>query len=184
MREEYYIRYRKLKAFGNSIVFHFMRIFPIDSNLINVCTFEGKGGFGCNPKYVVEELHKQHPEYKFVWMVNDSSWEKQFPNYIKKVRNSSLISRAYWLSRAKVWIDNYRKPLGTCKRKGQYYLNVNHFTVGIKCTGLHRGAGFSKMAYLVTQTTPLRCISNGRYQFPHCLFNLLGVLHEREVQPA
>ena len=128
-----------------------MRIFPIDSKLINVCTFEGKGGFGCNPKYVVEELHRQHPELKFVWMVNDSSWEKQFPDYVKKVRNSSLISRAYWLSRAKVWIDNYRKPLGTCKRKGQYYLNVNHFTVAIKCTGLLRGSGFSRMAYLVNK---------------------------------
>lgn len=151
MREENYIRYRKLKALGNRIVFHLMRIFPIDSKLINVCTFEGKGGFGCNPKYVVEELHRQHPELKFVWMVNDSSWEKQFPDYIKKVRNSSLISRAYWLSRSKVWIDNYRKPLGTCKRKGQYYLNVNHFTVGIKCTGLHRGSGFSRMAYLVNK---------------------------------
>ena len=151
MREENYIRYRKLKALGNSLVFHMMRIFPIDNKLINVCTFEGKGGFGCNPKYVVEELHRQHPELKFVWMVNDSSWDKEFPDYIKKVRNSSLISRAYWLSRAKVWIDNYRKPLGTCKRKGQYYLNVNHFTVGIKCTGLHRGSSFSKMAYLVNK---------------------------------
>ena len=151
MREENYIRYRKLKAFGNSLVFHMMRIFPIDNKLINVCTFEGKGGFGCNPKYVVEELHRQHPELKFVWMVNDSSWDKEFPDYIKKVRNSSIISRAYWLSRAKVWIDNYRKPLGTCKRKGQYYLNVNHFTVAIKSTGLLRGSGFSKMAYLVNK---------------------------------
>ena len=146
MTEKNYIRYRKLKAFGNSIVFHLMRIFPIDEKLINVCTFEGKGGFGCNPKYVVEELHRQHPEYKFVWMVNKSSWDKQFPDYIKKVDNSSLLSRAYWLSRSKIWIDNYRKPLGTCKRTDQYYINVNHFTVGIKCTGLHRGSGFSKVA--------------------------------------
>ena len=151
MTEKNYIRYRKLKALGNSIVFHLMRIFPIDEKLINVCTFEGKGGFGCNPKYVVEELHRQHPEYKFVWMVNKSSWDKQFPDYIKKVDNSSLISRAYWLSRSKVWIDNYRKPLGTCKRTKQYYINTNHFTVGIKCTGLHRGSGFSKMAYLVNK---------------------------------
>lgn len=50
-----------------------------------------------------------------------------------------------------VWIDNYRKPFGTCKRKGQYYLNVNHYTIGIKCTGLLRGKGFSEMAYLVSK---------------------------------
>ena len=75
---------------------------------------------------------------------------KEFPDYIKKVSNT-LWNRAHYLSTSKVWIDNYRKPYGTIKRKGQYYLNVNHYTVGIKCTGLWRGDGFSKMAYLVSK---------------------------------
>ena len=148
MKESNYIRYRKLKAFGNRVCFYICRIFSVDRNLVSVCTFEGKGGFGCNPKYVVQELHDRNKDYKFVWFVNDLS--KEMPDYIKKVPNT-LWSRAYWLSRSKVWIDNYRKPYGTCKRKGQYYLNVNHYTVGIKCTGLWRGAGFSKMAYLVSK---------------------------------
>lgn len=148
MNEKNYIRYRKLKAFGNSLCFYLCRIFPIQKNLISVCTFEGKGGFGCNPKYVVEELHRKNPNYRFVWFVNDM--DKSFPDYIKKVPNT-LWSRAYWLSVSKVWIDNYRKPYGTKKRRGQYYLNVNHYTVGMKCTGLYRGAGFSEMAYLVSK---------------------------------
>lgn len=148
MTEENYIRYRKLKAFGNSLCFYICRIFPIKKNLISVCTFEGKGGFGCNPKYIVQELHKRNPEYQFVWFVNDMV--KEFPDYIKKVPNT-LWSRAYWLSRSKIWIDNYRKPLGTKKRKGQYYLNTNHYTLAIKSVGLWRGAGFSKMAYLVSK---------------------------------
>lgn len=148
MNERQYIAYRKIKAFGNRLCFYLCRIFPIRKNLISVCTFEGKGGFGCNPKYLVQELHKRNPEYKFVWFVNDMS--KEFPDYIKKVPNT-LWSRAYWLTRSKVWIDNYRKPYGTCKRRGQYYLNVNHYTIGIKCTGLWRGEGFSKMAYLVSK---------------------------------
>lgn len=150
MTEKNYIRYRKLKAFANRCCFYVCRVFPIKKNLISVCTFEGKGGFGCNPKYLVEELHRKHPEYEFVWFVNESSWEKQFPEYIRKVPNT-LWGRAYWLTRSKVWIDNYRKPYGTCKRKDQYYLNVNHYTIGIKCTGLWRGEGFSKMAYLVSK---------------------------------
>lgn len=148
MTEENYIRYRKLKAFGNSLCFYICRIFSIKKNLISVCTFEGKGGFGCNPKYIVQELHKRNPEYQFVWFVNDMV--KEFPDYIKKVPNT-LWSRAYWLSRSKIWIDNYRKPLGTKKRKGQYYLNTNHYTLAIKSVGLWRGAGFSKMAYLVSK---------------------------------
>ena len=148
IREERYIAKRKRMAWGNSVCFFFCRIFPVKKNLISVCTFEGKGGFGCNPKYLVEELHRRNPEYEFAWFVNDM--EKDMPDYIRKVPNT-LLNRAYWLSRSKVWIDNYRKPYGTIKRKGQYYLNTNHYTVGIKCTGLWRGDGFSRMAYLVSK---------------------------------
>lgn len=145
-----YINMRKRKAFRERLCFYLCRVFPIDNNLIDVCTFEGKGGFGCNPKYLVSELHKQNPDLKFVWHVNKESWGKKFPDYVKKVSNN-LWSRAFWLSRSKVWIDNYRKPFGTVKRNGQYYINTNHYTVGIKCTGLWRGDGFSEMAYLVSK---------------------------------
>jgi len=143
-----YIQKRKRKAFRESLCFYLCRFFPIDKKLISVCTFEGKGGFGCNAKPLIEELHRRNSKYKFVWFVNDMS--REFPSYVKKVPNT-LWNRAYWLSRAKTWIDNYRKPYGTVKRKGQYYLNVNHYTIGVKCTGLYRGSGFSKMAYLVSK---------------------------------
>ncbi len=147
-KEQNYIRNRKIKAFGNNLCFYLCRIFPVKKNLVSVCTFEGKGGFGCNPKYLVQKLHERNPDIKFVWFVNDMS--KEFPEYIKKVPNT-LWSRAYRLSRSKIWIDNYRKPYGTCKRRSQYYLNVNHYTFGIKCTGLYRGKGFSEMAYIVSK---------------------------------
>ncbi len=146
--EARYITKRKIKAMLNSICFYICRLFPIKNNLISVCTFEGKGGFGCNPKYLVQELHRRNPDYEFVWFVNDL--KKEFPDYIKKVPNTSW-SRAFWLSRSKLWIDNYRKPYGTIKRKGQYYINVNHYTIALKCVGLWRGKGFSRMAYIVSK---------------------------------
>lgn len=148
MNEQTYIKYRKLKAFCNSLCFYLCRIFPIKKNRIAICTFEGKGGFGCNPKYIVQELHRRSDNYELIWFVDDLS--KEFPDYIRKVPNT-LWSRAYWLSTSKIWIDNYRKPFGTRKRRGQFYLNTNHFTIGIKCTGLNRGSGFSEMARLVNQ---------------------------------
>lgn len=148
MREKTYIRYRKLKALGNKVCFILCRIFPIKRNRISVCTFEGKGGFGCNPKYIVEELHRRNPEYEFVWFVSDM--KKEFPDYIKKVPNT-LLSRAYWLSTSKIWIDNYRKPYGTCKRRDQYYINTWHGSIGFKSIGLWRGNAFSKIAYLVSK---------------------------------
>ncbi len=150
MKKKLYICWRKIKAFLNSLAFYICRFFPIDEKLVSVCTFEGKGGFGCNPKYVVSKLQEMNPDIKFVWFVNENAWDKEFPNYIKKVPNT-LWSRAYWLSKSKVWIDNYRKPYGTVKRKGQYYLNTNHYTLGIKTVGLWRGSGFSKIAYLVSK---------------------------------
>ena len=81
-------------------------------------------------------------------IINDL--QKEFPPYIKKVPNT-LWSRAYWLSTSKAWIDNYRKPYGTCKRKGQYYINTWHGTIGFKSMGLWRGKAFSQMAYLVSK---------------------------------
>ena len=83
-KEELYITYRKVKAALTSACFYFCRIFPIDNKLVSVCTFEGKGGFGCNPKYVVQKLHEMDSSIKFVWFVNENAWEKELPSYIKK----------------------------------------------------------------------------------------------------
>lgn len=146
--EENYIRYRKAKAFGNKLCFFICRIFPIKKERISICTFEGKSGFGCNPRYIVEELHKRNKDYEFIWFVNDT--QKEFPSYIRKVPNT-LWSRAYWLSTSKIWIDNYRKPYGTIKRRKQYYFQTWHGTIGFKSTGLLRKEAFSKMAYLVSK---------------------------------
>lgn len=148
IKEQRYILYRKLKAFGAKCCFLLCRVFPIKKNRISVCTFEGKGGFGCNPKYIVEELHRRNPDYEIIWFVNDVS--KEFPDYIKKVPND-LKNRAYWLSTSRIWIDNYRKPYGTIKRKGQYYVNTWHATIGFKSIGLWREEAFSKIAYLVSR---------------------------------
>lgn len=146
--EDRYLLRRKIKAVGNTVLFMLCRVMPIQKNKIAVCTFEGRGGFGCNPKYVVEELHRRNPQYRFVWFVNDDT--KKFPDYIKKVKNT-VWNRARHLSTSKIWLDNYRKPYGTRKRKGQYYINTWHGTIGFKATGLWRGNAFSKMAYLVSK---------------------------------
>lgn len=150
MKENIYILYRRTKAYLSSLCFYICRVFPVQEKLVSVCTFEGKGGFGCNPKYIVSELHRQEPDLKFVWFLNKEVWGKEFPEYIKKVPNT-LWSRAYWLSRSKVWIDNYRKPYGTKKRKNQLYINTWHGMSGFKSIGLWRGKSFSRMAYLVSK---------------------------------
>lgn len=149
-KEFFYILYRRMQAFFSSTLFIVFRVFPIDSKLVSVCSYEGKGGFGCNPKYIVEKLHDKDPSIKYVWFLNRDALDKEMPDYIKKVPNTP-VSRAYWLTRSKIWIDNYRKPYGTIKRKGQVYINTWHGMVGFKTIGLWRGKAFSKMAYLVSE---------------------------------
>lgn len=147
--EQTYIHKRKRKAFIESLLYYFFRIFPVQRNKITVCAFEGKSGFCCNPRYIVEELNRRNKGYHFVWLVNDLS--KQFPVYVRPVKNT-LWNRAYHLTTSKVWIDNYRKPYGTKKRKGQYYLQTWHGALAFKTLGLWRGEGFSKIAYLVSKS--------------------------------
>jgi len=146
--ENNYILYRKIKGWLGSLIFILFRIFPISNNRICVTTFEGKGGFNCNPKYIVKELYSRSNEYEFIWLVDDTT--KLFPEYITKKKNT-LWNRAFYLSTSKIWIDNYRKPLEVRKRKGQVYINTWHGNVGFKAIGLWRGAAFSKIAYLVSK---------------------------------
>ena len=80
MNERMYICHRKLIAFANKLCFIFCRVFSIKRNRISICTFEGKGGFGCNPKYIVQELHRRNEDYEFIWFVNNM--QKEFPSYV------------------------------------------------------------------------------------------------------
>lgn len=146
--ENIYIKYRKIKSVVESILFYIFRVYSIRENRICIVTFEGKGGFCCNPKYIIEELQRRDCGYEYVWLVNDE--RKKFPSYIKKKKNT-LLNRAFYLSTSKLWIDNYRKPLEVRKRTDQVYINTWHGNVGFKAIGMWRGRAFSKIAYLVSK---------------------------------
>lgn len=148
LTEDGYIRKRKRQAKRLGIRFLFMRVFPINHRKIVFSSFEGDGGFGCNPRYIAEELHKRNNDYEMVWLTHDTS--RQFPDYLKVV-NDSPWNIAYHLSTAKIWVDNYRKPYGTLKRKGQYYIQTWHASIGFKAVGLYRGDKFPKIARLVSE---------------------------------
>lgn len=149
--ETLYILYRRAKAGLCWIIYFFCSIFPIRQNKIVFSAFEG-GGYGCNPKYIAEELirrmQKYNKDYELIWLVNDLS--KEFPNKVHKVKNN-LWNRAYHLSTAKVWVDNARKNYGTRKRKGQLYIQTWHGQNSLKPVGKLRGESFSKIARIVTK---------------------------------
>ncbi len=149
--ERLYICRRVFAGKIQSILFYLYRIFPIDGRKIVFCCIEGTTGYTCNPKYIAREFIRGDShckDFKLVWLVNDTS--KKFPNKIKVVKNT-LINRAYYLSTAKIWIDNSRKQLECRKRKGQIYIQTWHAKIGFKPTCLDRGKSFSKIAYIVSK---------------------------------
>ncbi len=146
--EEKMIRKRKRKAAMTNIVYRALRVFPVKKNKIVFTTFEGDGGYCCNPRYVAEELLTRGGKYDIVWLVNDM--ERNFPERIKKVKNT-FWNRAYHLVTAKVWVDNSRKAYGTAKRKSQLYIQTWHAALEFKPVGKFRGKLFPKIAYLVSE---------------------------------
>lgn len=150
--EEKTLQKRKQKAYRVNCFYRLLRIFPIKKGKIVFTTFEGDGGFCCNPRYIAEELlHRQEVHqrnYKLVWLVNHI--EHQFPEGILKVKNTFL-NRAYHLVTAQVWVDNSRKAYGTAKRKKQLYIQTWHAALEFKPVGLFRGKLFPKIAYLISR---------------------------------
>jgi CDP-glycerol glycerophosphotransferase len=103
-------------------LFYLLRLFPIKKNKIVFSNFFGNG-YGCNPKYIAEELLRQNINAEIIWLVNDLNYE--MPSGISKVKYGSL-SAYYHLATAKVWIDNCRKPYYIKKRRAQFYVQTWH----------------------------------------------------------
>ncbi len=148
--EQEYIAQRRLQA--NNLSDKYKKAwekYPIQKGKVVFSAFEGDGGFCCNPRYIAEELHKQYPESEIVWLTKNTS--KSFPDYIK-VYEYNEENMVYHLSTAQVWIDNYRKPWGTLKREGQFYIQTWHASLGFKAVGLYRGKLFPEIARLVSES--------------------------------
>ncbi len=146
--EEKYLKQRERKAKRLSLLFRLMWVLPVKKNKIVFACFEGDGGYGDNPKYIAEELHRRDDGYELVWLTHDVL--RTFPDYIK-VKKDNLWNTVFHLATAKVWIDNYRKPYGTLKRKNQLYIQTWHATVGFKAVGLYRGDKFPEIARRVSE---------------------------------
>ena len=107
-----YICFKSFGGYKNAYIFglktripstfisnYIYKYLPIDKKKIVFCNFGG-AGYGCNPKYITEELLK-NKNYKIVWLTStDNIKHSQFPKCIKLINISS--ERAlYELSTAK-----------------------------------------------------------------------------------
>ena len=113
------------------------RSISINNNKIVIENFNGNS-YGCNPKYIVEEIIKRNLPFELVWIVKNVAEEKKHNNFPSKIRLVSRSSKEALkeLSSAKLWIDNQRKiyylKRGLEKKHGQYYIQTWHGSLGIK----------------------------------------------------
>lgn len=114
---------------------------PIQKNKIVFCNFKG-AGYGCNPKYIAEEIIRRKLPYEIVWLtkvINDPEIIKKFPPQIRLVKYGSPQALKE-LATAGIWVDNQRKNFyikrGLEKKEGQVYIQTFHGSLGIKKVGI------------------------------------------------
>jgi len=106
--------------------------YGIDKNKIVFVNYLGSG-YGCNPKYITEELLKRKLPYEIVWISNAPA--KNFPDGVRVVPYSPK-KTLFELVTSKIWIDNYHKnsfiKRGLDKSPEQKYIQTWHGSLGIK----------------------------------------------------
>ena len=112
-----------------------MQKLEVQENKIVFSSFMGNS-YGCNPKYIAEEIIKRKLPYDLVWLVLDKKKKEQdFPPEIRLVSYNSKQAMIETQT-AKCWIDNNRKIYfwrnGLTKKTGQYYIQTWHGSLGIK----------------------------------------------------
>ena len=93
-------------------------------------------GYGCNCKYVTEELIRRGTDFDLVWIVKDANAHKgEFPPKVRLVEYGSKEAMFEYYTAA-VWVCNYHLihywNQGLVKRFGQYYIQMWHGSFGIK----------------------------------------------------
>ncbi len=134
---------KKVTFFGVSLKLNFKRWrnranikkLPISPNKIVFCNYFGKS-YGCNPKYITEEIIRQKLPYELVWLVNDAKNKNdEFPKNVRVVEYDSTEAFSE-LATAKVWVNNNRLysywKQGLHKKTSQYYIQTWHGPLGMK----------------------------------------------------
>lgn len=108
----------------------------VEDNKIVFMNYLGRP-YGCNPKYIAEEIIKRNLSFDMVWIDNniDSENKKLFPSNIRFVPYKSKACMSEMAS-AKFWVSNYHfvklLSLGVSKKENQYYIQTWHGSLGIK----------------------------------------------------
>lgn len=113
----------------------FFKKFEVIPNKIVFISYDGKG-YGCNPKYIAEEILRRKLPMDLVWLVDNMNYP--MPEKIRKVPYNTLDS-IYELSTAKVIVTNEMTRMLFEKKKDQYVIMTWHGPWGLKHVNLDMG---------------------------------------------
>lgn len=135
--------YKQITILGIPIKFNRLKKYkpicdqlPVEKNKIVFMNYLGKP-YGCNPKYIAEEIIKRKLPFDMVWLGRniDDDFKKSFPEGIRFVKYKSpqcLLE----VASAGFWITNYHfiklMTQGIVKKPDQYYIQTWHGSLGIK----------------------------------------------------
>ena len=104
------------------------RYLPICSKKVVFDNFGGRG-YGDDPKYIAEHLRQSGKGLKLIWVTQDM--QTPLPEGIRPVKYGTIRAAFHWAT-AKVWVDNIKSSFKVKKKKGQFYIQTWHSTLGFK----------------------------------------------------
>ena len=104
------------------------RCFPICAEKVVFDNFGGRG-YGDDPKYIAEYLRQSGKKFKLIWVTQDVN--TPLPEGIRPVKYGTIRAAYHWAT-ARVWVDNIKSSFKVKKKKGQYYIQTWHSTLGFK----------------------------------------------------
>src|SRR5699024_9147234 len=127
-RQHHFLRdmragFKSKEAFYNFLYKRFFTKLKKKQSYVFFESFQGKS-FSDSPKAIYEYMRKHHPEYTFIWSINEPHDISGNP---KQVNRLSL-KYFYYLARAKYWVINARMPNYLEKSEDTVYLQTWHGT--------------------------------------------------------
>lgn len=133
---------------------------PIRNNKILVECHEGTS-YCCNPKYIVEGLHKTGVDVDVVWSVQNGPQEG-FPEYVRQVEKFSK-EYFYEFYTAKLLITNAGMPFNV-RREEQYHIETWHGTGPLKKCGYDASTEITSNLYMeAMEKSPDVCLAGSEF---------------------
>lgn len=113
------------------VIFYIFRLLPVQNKVV-ATTMRGRK-YSDNPRFIIEALHREHPELDIVWFV-DERYEYETPEWLRRVPyyGCGMLKRIYEMATAKVWINSHMWEVFVQKKKSQLFIQTFHGSIIFK----------------------------------------------------